>query len=856
MIGPEADIPAGTEFSHYRIVSKLESGGMGSVYLADDLSLERRVAVKFLQTDTATDPTGRERLLHEARATATAAHPSVVAVHEIAFFKDRPALVMEFVEGEPLHRLIQRGPLPAAEAVDLARQLCVTLAAVHKAGLVHGDIKPANLILDSTGRLRILDFGIAHLIAQTEVAPRITSGTVGYSAPEVLSGASPGPGSDLFSVGVVLYELLTGVRAFSGAYDAAVAYSVVNEQPAPISSHVPDIPPALEAIVGRLLEKLPANRYRSAKDVLTDLDRSIERRQRPRASRWRTAALVGSGFVIAVLLWGTLSERIPDSGSPPALAVLPFENLGPAGDEYFADGITDEVTACIARNPSLSVISRNSSRRYKGVTMTTREIGQELGADYLVVGAIHWERSPGNRVRINAQLIQVDSDVARWSESYEGDLAGVFDMQRRVAQAVGRALDLAMGPDAEATHDHSPTGNLAAYDYYLRGSEYFNRSWDRSDIEAAGSLYRRAVALDSTYASAWAMLSRVEASIYWEYFDHSQARCEAAYAAARHALALDPDLPEGHEALGYCYYHCDRDYARAVAQWEQGLARDPNNAELENALAAVYRRQGDLEKAATGFTRALQLDPRSHLKAFDLALTYGMMRRFTESDRYLRRAIELAPDYPLAHIYRAWLPILRSGDVAASRQIVADAGKSADLTQSKYYWWLLRLLEVPGRHEAIGLTPATDTVACLLFRAQAYRLEGNKDRERIYADSARVLLESRLAERLSEPRYLSDLGMAWAGLGNRELALANAARAVELLPTSREAFDAPFYLLNLAEVMVIFGDYDAAVEQLTTLLSIPGFASAAYLRIDPLWEPLRTHPGFQQLVAGADQSAS
>lgn len=847
--GPVSMLSPGSEFSHYRITARLGAGGMGEVYLADDLTLGRQVAVKFMRTALSNDPERWNAFLNEARAAAGSDNPAGVAVHDAGVYRDLPYFVMEYVEGVGFDELIAGGPLPWQRAVAYAEQLCAALHSVHVRGIVHGDIKPSNLIIDRQNRLRLLDFGVARFVHDTGLNAQLSPSTVPYAAPEVIAGDSPSIASDLFAVGVVLYEATTGVRPFTGAYHAAIAFAIANETPHPPSELNPNIPASLSALIMRLLEKAPDLRYPDAEGVRLSLEelRIPDHGRRPLGQRvgrpwlWIAAFLVP---VFAAVAWYQYGGRPGVPGTAPSLAVLEFENLGTPTEDYFAEGITDEVTVNLARNPRLRVISRNSALEYTGSRKSNQVIGYELGVDYLLRGTILWDRADSSRIRINASLIRVEDDAYVWTESFDRRRQRIFDLYRDVALAVSGALGRVVVTDSTIV----PTSNLAAYDYYLRGNQYFYRSWERQDIEIAARLYRRAVETDSGFASAWAMLSRAEASMFWEYYDRSAAHCSTAFDAAHRAISLRADLSDGFLALGYCNYHCDRNYDQALIEFGHGLQHDPNNSELHNAVAAVRRRQGDFPGAVEDFVRALTLDPRSHLKAFDVALTFGMMRRYDSSEIYLERTISLAPDYALAHIYRAWLPIIRDGDITAARKAVTEASVLTDLSASKYYWWLLRILHRGRNDQSTPLTPASDTVAYFLFQAQQSRLSNDWDARVAYADSARVLLEQRLADTPDDPRYLSSLGLAYADLGDPDRAAEYAGRAVRLLPASKEAFDAPFFLLNLAEVCLIAGKHDEAVEQLEMVLSIPGFASASYLRADPLWTPLKDDPRFLKLL--------
>lgn len=859
-----AQIPTGTEFSHYRILSMIGGGGQGEVYLAEHTKLKCRVALKFLGEQFLSNPKARNRFAREAEALAALNHPRIVTIHDVGEYQSRPFISMEFLEGRSLADVIGTGQMETAQAIQVAAQICEGLQAAHKKGLVHRDIKPSNIMIDDNWQIKILDFGItkdlgsaSHTLAET------TPGTPSYMSPEQLQGREIDQRADLFSFGIVLYEMISGRRPFGGDYAAAATYSIINETPPRLSNLVKGLPPGLEEVVNRLLQKDPLKRYQSAADVCADLKKILAEKEDGAAegvSRWFQQHRKMVGVVLPLLLLGGASfvfyDKCKEPPPPIKLAVLPFENLGRPADEYFADGITDAITVHLARNHCLEVISRNSSMSYKDTKKRTSQIGEELGAGYLVQGTIYWEKETGNRLRINAKLVRVADDVNVWVESYDRNLENIFDLQQEVALAVAGVLPRAMDCDSNASPLISPTTSLAAYDYYLQGNEYFHRGWDRNNIEIAANFYMKAVEIDSTFSAAYAMLGRSEASLFWEYYDRTEQRCQNAFAAANRSLTLRPDLPAGYEALGYCYYHCNLDYTRALEQFELGLQRDPNNSDLINAVAAVHRRQGNIEKASEEFIKALELDPRSHLKALDIALTYAMMRQYAQSKKYAEQAAILAPDDAFIQVFRTWLPIIHNGDVNAARGVFEKASTVTDLTQSKFYYWLLRFLYPDSNYAGLRITPASDTVAYLLFMSQSNRLKQNERLERDFADSARVILEKKLIQHPDDAKYLSSLALAWAGLRNERKSLANGDRALELLPTSSDAFDAPFLILNQAEILVIFGQYDAAIKQLEELQKNPGFTTPAFFRADPLWQPLHSHPGFQRLLENGNHSAS
>ena len=855
----------GTLVSHYRIIERIGAGGMGEVYLAEDTKLHRRVALKFLPPQYAADPDFKARLTREAQATAALDHPNIVTVYEVDEFQGRPFFAMQYVEGTPLRDVIEDSPLPISQALRLAEGIAEGLSKAHQAGITHRDIKPSNILVDRDGRPKIVDFGLA-LTASDERLTRTgsTVGTIGYMSPEQIQGDTVDQRSDLFSFGVVLYQLITGKRPFAGAYEASVMYAIVHETPRPVRSLRSDVPEELERVVTKLLEKDASTRYQNAGEVLDDL-RLISGgptgaipviRPRRLTRMLQFALLVVLLGVFFILVWPRIFHA--PGGLPPnakVVAVMPFENLGSPEDEYFADGMTDAITMHLARFGELGVIARTSSMQYKHSEKNLRQIGAELGANYILTGTVQWEKSDSaSRVHINAKLVRAADETYLWVQPYERVIDKVFALQSEIAANVTTALNVTLSAADRKTLQIAPTQNLEAYDFFLRGTEYFNRSWERSDIEIAIGFYRRAVELDPKFAAAWAMLSRAEGMMYSEYYDRSAARLEDAKREVNRALELDPNCVEGHLALGYCHY-CALDYGGALGEFAVVQGLEPNNHYLYNAIAAVQRRQGNLVEAAQNFTKALDLDPRSYLRAFDVALTYGMMRDWADADTYLDRATMLSPDWPLPYIYRAWLHILRDGNVAKARKVLTDAAGRVDLSRSNFYWWLARIVE-PDYEKVLNETaPGPDTIAYYLHCAQMNRLLQRGQIEYAYADSARVLLEGMRARLEGQARFHSQLGLAYAGLRRKAEAIAEAQKAVELLPTSREAFDALFLAVNLTEILVIFDEHDAAVAQLGHLLSIPGFVSIPYLKVDPLWIPLRTNPGFQRLLKGEKPQA-
>ena len=850
------ELAAGTMLGRYRVVRLVNTGGMGEVYEAEDTELGRTVAIKLLPSPGPISADTRARFQQEARIAASLNHPNVVTVHDIGEYQGRPFFAMEYLSGESLCDRLQRGPLAIDEASDICVQVCRGLAEAHHAGLTHRDLKPGNVFIGPTGQVKILDFGLATARDPKKRDDDTCSGTLNYMSPEQLNDETVTPVSDLFSLGVLLYEMLTGQRPFTGDYDASLIYAIINDEPILPRNYRAEIPERLQAVVMRLLQKDPSARYQRVEDVESELGASPSSSPEQNGSKtWRYLApwLAAGAVLIVAAIW-----LIPWSGTHRAvtgrrmLAVLPFENLGSPDDQYFADGVVDAVTTHLARIGGLGVISRTSSMEYRGSGKDLPQIGAELGCQWLITGTVYWDKgSSPSRVRVHASLVDVASDSHVWANSYERVLGDIFALQSEIAGDIARELQLALRDSDRQALAERPTANLDAYDFYLRGNQYFNQSWEEPDIEIATDLYRRAVELDPSFALAYAMLSRGHESMYWEYYDHSENRKQLARQAAERAIELEPDLVDGHLALGYYYYHCENDYRKALDEFQPALQRWPNNADLYSAIAAVQRRIGPMENAQANFLKAAELDPRSHLKLFDVGLTFGLMRQYPQAVVYLDRVIALAPDWPLAYVYKAWLEIFRDGNVTTARQILADGSRHADLARSPYYWWLARVIEPDPQTVLDAMKLGSDTANYYLVRAEMNRLLGRHDIEVSYSDSARVILEDRVRQYPDNARFHSYLSLAYTGLRRREPALLHGQKALELLPTTRDAFDALFFALNLAETYVVFEDYDKAVDQLEFLLSIPGFVSPAYLQLDPLWRPLHNNTRWPQLIKSA-----
>lgn len=874
---------------HYELGKKIGRGGMGEVYLARDTRLDRDVAIKFVPESQTADEGLRSRFEREARAASKLIHPNIVAIHSFERAEGRDFIVMEYVPGRSLGDVIAAGNLSLDHAVKYAREIADALQAAHAQGVVHRDIKPDNVVITKDGHAKVLDFGLATIEGATRITKSSTSvGTLAYMSPEQLQGGDVDHRTDLFALGVVLYEMITGRLPFQGEHQAAMTYAIINADPEPLARYKANIRDDLQRIIDKALRKNVGQRYQSAADFRADLDvlsgssqsqigwqsgvsgsgagRSSLSPTPARAKRPAAALIIGIVVTVAIVMLAGIyfiagpGRRGGDkTAATPSgrimVAVLPFQNMGSPDDEYFADGVTEEIIARLASITSLGVIARTSVLRYKDTERPIADIGHELGVDYVLEGTVRWQHAGDGTsdVRVTPQLIRVNDETHVWADVYDQPLDAVFRVQTEIAQQVTQALDLRLGGSESAALAKVPTENIQAYDLYLRGVHTYFAVTVPEDNQRAEELLKKAIEIDPNFVEAYARLSGVYSQRGW-YWGVTDETTQLSEQYARKAIAIDPGSYGAKMAWGYYLYHGLLDYDGALKEFNDALRIRPSSTEATAAIGFVQRRQGKWEECLAALKQALDFDPQSPEKLQETAETLVDMGRYDEAQRYLDRTFAVAPGFAPAMFWQFRLHLLQ-GNLDAARRVLQTPGFSEPFVPQLEA--LLRVYErnYDGALEIYATLsePALDNhfiyYPVEMLIGGALRLNGDPGEAKPHYESAASLLEDEIAERPDDARLYGALGITLAGLDRKDEAIAAAKRGVEMLPVAKEAKRGPARVFELAEVYAMVGEYELALDQLESVMSHPAAPTdVGLMKLQPVWDPLRGNSRFQKLV--------
>jgi len=641
----------------YQISEELGRGGMGVVYKAVDNKLKRTVALKFLPFEWTYDPQAKERFVREAQAAAALDHPNICTVHEIDEAEGKMYISMAFVEGESLKTKIERGPLVIDEALGLGMQVAEGLREAHKKGVIHRDIKSANIMVTESGQAKIMDFGLARVTGGTLLTKEgMTMGTIAYMSPEQARGEAVDHRSDIWSLGVVLYEMLAGRLPFRGEHDQAVIYAILKEQPKPLTAERPEIPASVDHVIGKALEKSPAQRYQSVDDLIDDLkaiaegiepERVRARRRKAKLRSWKRAGLYGGAAGLLVLL-AVVALRL-FTGRPQAietLAVLPLENLsGDPQQEYFSDGMHEALITDLARLGGLKrVIARSSVMRFKGTKTRLSEVARELKVDGLITGAV---LRSGDRVRVTAQLIDPGTEAQLWAHSYERDLRDVLTLQNEIVSAITSEVNVQLTPQEQTRLASARQVNPEAYDAYLKGQFHWYKL-NQQSLDTALQYFTLALEKDPEYAPAHAGVAHVWGGYKQQGLASFDEATPKQKAAALKALELDNTLAEVHYMLAGINTWTDWDWLGAEREFRRAIELNPNYPDARVYYSHFLNYMGRPKEAAIQADRALELDPLNTLFQGIYSMYLMQARRYDDAIAMLRKILDKEPNDSIA----------------------------------------------------------------------------------------------------------------------------------------------------------------------------------------------------------------
>jgi TolB-like protein/Tfp pilus assembly protein PilF/predicted Ser/Thr protein kinase len=881
-----------TDFGDYELLEEIGRGGQGVVYRARQKSLNRTVALKVIGLGQWATEAHIKRFRREAEAAASLEHPGIVPIHEVGERDGSCYFSMKFIEGGQLDEVIRRTPMSIRQATELIAKLARTVHYAHEHGILHRDIKPGNVLLDQKGEPHLTDFGLARLIEteSTVTGTKDVLGTPSYMAPEQAVGETTklSKATDVYGLGAVLYQLLTGQPPFAGGTTYETVKLLLETEPRQPRLLNPKVDRDLSAICLKCLEKDPNRRYPAAAGLAEDLEHWLKHepiRAKPsgfftHTRKWvrrnpstamLVALLVALALGLSVMVWDRKARVVIRK----SIAVLPFQNLSPDPDNaYFAEGIKDQILTRLAMLRDLKVISRTSTAKYQSKPDNLKTVAQELGVSTILEGAV---QKAGDKVRVNVQLIDAGADTHLWAKSYDRDFKDVLGVESEVSQEIAEVLQANLSPSESHALASVRTLDTEAYNLFLRG-EY---EVDRGDttlnsgpaLDRADAFYRQALARDPNFAEAAAELARSRLTRHQFVSSLDPAELEEVKSLIDRALALAPNSPEAHSARGLFFYWGHRQYEKALTEFNRALELQPNNASARAFRGWVYRRCGEWERSLAEFQRAQELNPRDVQIPQNIGATYLRLRHWKDAERAELRALAIDPYHAWAALALLISHLNATGDVGAARRsldgfpeatksltLVGDASGIGDVASMIGMWVYLDIMErrFTDAFRSFEKEEVNDDLGHLQHlagRAALRVLAGEPDAAKSAGEEALPSLEARLRERPDDTFAMRELSWVYLALGRNADALRLSRQAADTVPIEKDHYSGPNFQNGLAQIEARAGAPEQAINRLRHLLLIPAgqVASIARFKIDPVWDPIRNRPDFQQLLAGPEQ---
>ncbi len=691
------NLSRGTQAGRYRIVDKIGSGGMGEVYLAEDTELVRQVALKFLPRDLCQSEECRSRFRREAQAVAKLDHPNIVTIYEVGEYDNRPFFAMQHIDGRTLREIIRDQAPVMEQALDWATQLCSGLKEAHEAGIVHRDIKPSNILIDSKNRARLVDFGLAAVRGTDELTKTgSTLGTAGYMSPEQVRGERSDERSDIFSMGVVIYEIIAGRPPFHGENMAATLQNILHATPALLSSLNPRTPPDIQTVIDKSLAKKVIDRYQSIADLMQELQK-IQRK---------------------------LSEVVSPADGKPSIAVMPFANLSADPEqEYFCDGMAEEIINALTQLENLRVVARTSCFAFKNKQEDIRQIGQKLNVDKVLEGSV---RKVGSRIRVTAQLINVSDGYHLWSERFDRELEDVFAIQDEITLAIVDKLKVKLLGREKKALKNRYQGNIEAYNLYLKGRYHWNkRSTDA--LYLAIECFEKVIEIDAEYALAYAGLADCYNILPQNYALRPHEAYPHAKEYARKALDLDDSLAEAHASLASVLNYYDWDFAAAERGYKRAIELNPRYATAHHWYGVMLACLGRHREAIAELELARECDPLSPIIYIASAIVYASANQFEKAEEFVQKTRELYPAFAYIHGITGYIYILQHKEKEAINEFLKSKDPRLDKSESeelaaafvfsgpKGYWQ--KLLEILAKKSEDKFVPKSPlAMACFFLK--------------------------------------------------------------------------------------------------------------------------------------------